>query len=345
MTVICVNTANGDVATLSAEPLEGLAVLESALQEWVAAAPEVIGAKLVVIDREFDRFENSRERLDILALTTLPDGTAKVVVVELKREAHTTTVDLQAIKYAAYCSRFTFGSLCHAYAFGKNRSRSAGAPALTDQVAREEIRSALEWPAEEPDPVLDDSPAVVLLAPGFRAEVLTTVEWLVRVHGLTISCVEVSAFKLGAEELMLSSQRLYPPHDLTFVQPSVVDPVYTRTISRTSLRALTAAIPRGRWISYGDLARALGRPKAALPVGSMIARDPEIENAHRVLNANGGIPPGWRSSDGKGREECRQRWANDGLTLTSVDDLVPEDRRWAAELLTVARTIASSEEK
>jgi RecB family endonuclease NucS len=81
------------------------------LQEWVLKNPEMLGGSLLVITSECDRWASARgrerDRLDVLALD--PDG--HLVVVELKRDEAPQTVELQAIKYAAYCSRFTAATL------------------------------------------------------------------------------------------------------------------------------------------------------------------------------------------------------------------------------------------
>ena len=38
------------------------------LQEWLAHTPEALGEELLVIQKEFDGFADTRERLDLLAL-------------------------------------------------------------------------------------------------------------------------------------------------------------------------------------------------------------------------------------------------------------------------------------
>ena len=54
------------------------------LQEWLAAMPDVLadtlGGELLIIQKEFDRFEGTRERLDLLAL----DRNGQLVVIENK---------------------------------------------------------------------------------------------------------------------------------------------------------------------------------------------------------------------------------------------------------------------
>jgi methylated-DNA-protein-cysteine methyltransferase-like protein len=58
--------------------------------------------------------------------------------------------------------------------------------------------------------------------------------------------------------------------------------------------ALVRRIPRGRIVSYGQIARALGRPRAARIVGGVMSSlGPEHLDVpwHRVLNRLGGISP------------------------------------------------------
>ncbi|HLM39878.1 MAG TPA: hypothetical protein VK434_09835, partial [Microvirga sp.] len=38
------------------------------LQEWLAALPDALGEELLIIQKEFDGFADTRERLDLLAL-------------------------------------------------------------------------------------------------------------------------------------------------------------------------------------------------------------------------------------------------------------------------------------
>ena len=64
------------------------------LQEWIAKNPEVLGEKLLIIQKEFDGFSDTRERLDLLAL----DEQGNVVVIENKLDDSGRDVTWQAIK-------------------------------------------------------------------------------------------------------------------------------------------------------------------------------------------------------------------------------------------------------
>lgn len=57
------------------------------------------------------------------------------------------------------------------------------------------------------------------------------------------------------------------------------------------LRAVLAAIPAGRWMSYSDVVLAAGEPQAAARrLNQRLIRD-DLPNAHRVLMADGRIAP------------------------------------------------------
>jgi RecB family endonuclease NucS len=73
------------------------------MEEWIAEHPEILGEELFIITTEYDGFDKTNKRLDILAV----DKKGKLVVIELKRDTAETFIDLQAIHYAAYCSTLT----------------------------------------------------------------------------------------------------------------------------------------------------------------------------------------------------------------------------------------------
>ena len=66
-------------------------------------------------------------------------------------------------------------------------------------------------------------------------------------------------------------------------QPSFFEQIY----------ALVAGIPAGRVMTYGQIALALGHPRAAKVVGSAMRLAPErlALPCHRVVNARGGLAP------------------------------------------------------
>jgi len=74
----------------------------------VTSAPDLAGGDFTVVTSEFDRFDRTSERLDVLGIVRTEPGRGRLVIAELKRDGTSTTVDLQAIKYAAYVAAIQF---------------------------------------------------------------------------------------------------------------------------------------------------------------------------------------------------------------------------------------------
>ena len=70
------------------------------LQEWIANNPSMLGEELLIIQKEFDGFNETNERLDLLAL----DKFGNLVIIENKLDDSGRNVVWQDFKYAGYCS-------------------------------------------------------------------------------------------------------------------------------------------------------------------------------------------------------------------------------------------------
>src|ERR671912_66684 len=81
------------------------------LQEWLAGLPDALGEELLIVQKEFDGFADTRERLDLLAL----DKDGQLVVIENKLDDSGRDVTWQALKYAAYCSSLTKDDILSIY--------------------------------------------------------------------------------------------------------------------------------------------------------------------------------------------------------------------------------------
>lgn len=81
------------------------------LQEWIAKNPAALGEELLIIQKEFDGFDDTRERLDLLAL----DKDGNLVIIENKLDDSGRNVTWQALKYASYCSTLTKDQIVEIY--------------------------------------------------------------------------------------------------------------------------------------------------------------------------------------------------------------------------------------
>jgi len=168
------------------------------IERWVEGYPDILGEELLVITTEYDKFDKTNERLDILAL----DKQGKLVVIELKRDDSGRNVDLQAVKYAAYCSDLTLDDIAGFY---KDREERAG-KILTLEQARETILAFIE---NEEFEELSDCPRIILVSRQFRPEVTAPVLWL-RKFEIDISCVRLSPYDMGDGSIAFESNVLIP---------------------------------------------------------------------------------------------------------------------------------------
>jgi alkylated DNA nucleotide flippase Atl1 len=100
----------------------------------------------------------------------------------------------------------------------------------------------------------------------------------------------------------------------------------SRDQRRNRILRASRLIPEGHWTSYGDIAVAVsGEIRAARAVSRVAAKNPAFANPHRVLEKAGTIPPGWKSDEGLGPEECERRLAVEGITLE--DGRAPRELR------------------
>ena len=105
------------------------------LEEWVIANPELLGERLLIITFEFDRFDKSNRRLDVLAL----DQSSVLVVIELKLDIERSLADLQAIRYAAFCSTMNMDDILALMADYQGTSKEEAAEKVCDFLEVEEL--------------------------------------------------------------------------------------------------------------------------------------------------------------------------------------------------------------
>lgn len=167
------------------------------LQRWIERYPELIERDLLLITTEFDQWQlrdrRVPDRLDVLFL----DSAGALLVAELKRDVAPDTTELQALKYAAYCSQLTVPDVVDQYA------RHHGVSAEDAHSAIVEHAPALQ--AQELGPI-----RVRLVANGFGPSVTHVVLFLID-HDLDIGCIEVTARRQGDAHVILTSRQILPP--------------------------------------------------------------------------------------------------------------------------------------
>ena len=148
----------------------------SNLQEWIAKDPNCLGEALLIIQKEFAGFDETRERLDLLAL----DENGSLVIIENKLDDTGKDVVWQAIKYSSYCSTLTTSQIIDIFqSYLDSQKRNEDGSQEENEDAREKISEFLD--GKNIDEVIlnqDSSQRIILVAADFRKEVTSTVLWL-----------------------------------------------------------------------------------------------------------------------------------------------------------------------
>ncbi|MFC3881041.1 DUF4268 domain-containing protein [Algoriphagus namhaensis] len=166
------------------------------LQEWISKNPEVLEDELLIIQKEFDGFSNTSERLDLLAL----DKDGNLVIIENKLDDTGRDVVWQSLKYASYCSTLTIPQILEI--FQKYLDKQGN-----HENAKTKILEFLD--VDENNLVLNQNDQrVFLVANSFRKEVTATVLWL-REHDIDIQCFRAVPYSLG-EDVFLQVEQIIP---------------------------------------------------------------------------------------------------------------------------------------
>lgn len=172
------------------------------LQEWIAKNPSMLGEELLIIQKEFDGFNDTNERLDLLAL----DKNGNLVIIENKLDDSGRNVVWQAFKYAGYCSSLKKEDIKSIFQQYLSKSGSS-------ENAEDLITEFLNKPDfSEVQLNQDLSQRIILVAREFRKEVTNTVIWA-RKYGLKIQCIKIMPFSIG-EQLIVDTDQIIPVKDI-----------------------------------------------------------------------------------------------------------------------------------
>lgn len=168
------------------------------LQEWLAHQPDVLGEDLLILQKEFDGFDGTRERLDLLAL----DKDGQLVVIENKLDDSGRDVTWQALKYTAYVSGMTKAQIVDAYQqyLDRHEGVTNAVQAICSFLGVEELDEVVLNPGHRQ--------RLFFVAASFRKEVTATVLWL-REHQIDARCIKVTPYTFG-EEILLDVQPVIP---------------------------------------------------------------------------------------------------------------------------------------
>lgn len=171
------------------------------LQEWIAYNPNVFGKELLIIQKEFANFDDTNERLDLLAL----DKNGNLVIIENKLDDSGKDVTWQALKYASYCSGLTKENIVKIYQEYLDKY-------YKDENAIENLVDFFDGQDYE-EIMLNNgfSQRIILVASNFRKEVTSTVLWLMN-YKLKIQCFRATPYQFN-EQLFINFEQIIPTKD------------------------------------------------------------------------------------------------------------------------------------
>ena len=171
------------------------------LQEWIAKAPSSLGEDLLIIQKEFDGFADTKERLDLLAI----DKSGNLVIIENKLDDSGRDVTWQAIKYASYCSSLSKSDVVEIYQKYLNDQclKESAAENLSDFFDNRDLKDV--------DINVGNGQRIFFVAANFRKEVTSSVMWLLN-SGLKMKCFKVTPYEYNGK-VLLDFDQIIPVKD------------------------------------------------------------------------------------------------------------------------------------
>lgn len=196
-----INRGRNEACALNRKSFSELSFSErDHLQEWIDKNPIILGEPLLIIQKEFDGFSDTWERLDLLAL----DENGQLVIIENKLDDSGKDVVWQALKYVSYCATLSKSEILKIYQKYLDRYH-VGSDAVQNLI---EFFNCSDY-EEISINTREQDQRIILVAANFRKEVTSTVLWL-QDHGLNIKCVRVTPYQMD-ESIFLDTEQILPP--------------------------------------------------------------------------------------------------------------------------------------
>ncbi|BET61418.1 DUF4268 domain-containing protein [Yersinia pseudotuberculosis] len=174
------------------------------LQEWLAKNPQALTREsddeLLIIQKEFAGFDDTKERLDLLAI----DKKGNLVIIENKLDDSGRDVVWQVLKYAGYCANLRKDQILDIFQLYLDREE----PEET-RPAAEVMAEFLEY--ESLDEVLINqirTQRVMMVAANFRKEVTNTALWLMQ-FGIRAQCFKVTPYRFN-DDVFIDIRQVIP---------------------------------------------------------------------------------------------------------------------------------------
>ena len=169
------------------------------IQEWIADNPSMLEEGLLIIQKEFDGWNETKERLDLLAL----DEDGNIVVIENKLDESGSNMVWQALKYVSYCKNMTKDKICDVYQQYLKKYDLPG-----DAKENLEEHFGKDYGSIN---LNRSNQRIILVARNFCREVTSTVLWLLD-YSIDITCIKLTPYEADGR-LIVNPEQILPPKD------------------------------------------------------------------------------------------------------------------------------------
>jgi hypothetical protein len=178
--------------------LKQIRKLEEDLEDWIENDPSILGEDLLVIGRQI-LIPEVRDKIDLLAL----DTNGNTVIIELKRGRIKDPVDIQAIRYASYVSRWDYNAL-------ENQARNYFLEKGEDEdfTLNDKFEKFLEDAVIDQVPDQNQEQRIIIVGRKLVDKLGSVALWLIQ-HRVDMKVIEVSLFK-DEQSLFLQPKLVIP---------------------------------------------------------------------------------------------------------------------------------------
>ena len=181
------------------------------MENWIVANPEILGERLLLIGRQV-LIPDTKDRLDILAVD--PNGNA--VIVELKRGHLKDPVDIQALRYASYISKWQFED------FERQAQNFYNKVGDVNYNFNSIYESFCEDAGVDEIPNINQDQRAIIVGSAVREKLGSVALWL-REHNIDITVMEVQAYKEG-DSILIQPTTIVPHQISRFADTGRVRP-------------------------------------------------------------------------------------------------------------------------
>lgn len=196
--------------------------IQNALKKQI----EIISPDLLVISEEFCEWEDSRKRIDLLAI----DKDANIVVIELKRTETGEHMELQALRYASMVSTLTFKRAIEIFEKYLKSIES-------DLNAEEELINFIDKNEEEIKDEFANETKIILVSSDFSKELTTSVMWL-NEKSFDITCFRLIPYKMD-DQVLIDVQQIIPLPEAESYQVKIREQKEEKREARRSAKDLS----------------------------------------------------------------------------------------------------------